>query len=331
MWWINSPFETSTNHHGWLHYGLWPTVPRRVHGSDARCRVTEFVHKTSPRRHHKSSPAHEAGCPPPLEQKVWNEATDMANKLQLERSKSLRTKFQLHERYYGWKKGGRICSYGVGFGYPEDGSDVGRTERWWALLVHGVLLTRFVLVSDEKRGRKENTNIRTTPRSRRCHDMPRNRWVGISSSIWDAWGTEDNNIEYGTTLSGAEGYAGALFEAYVIRLLQAEGKFTLRCLTDETQNNELVVPRLRERPVIVHGNNLSKRSRWLPFELVCVTDGRMGAQTPRLLLPLTTNFLNFDCFYDAEESRNVWPLHQTTSIAPPIDALKNFGAMNAIK
>jgi hypothetical protein len=127
-------------------------------------------------------------------------------------------------------------------------------------------------------------------------------------------------------LSGAEGYAGALFEAYAIRMLQNGGTFSMRRLNggDTTETKELVVPKIAMEPIIVETNTLSEAT----VSFVSLRDlDEKGLQVGRLLWPTTTNFPTFDCFY-IDESGDAWPMQMTTSTT---HGLKNSGGLNVIQ
>ena len=123
-------------------------------------------------------------------------------------------------------------------------------------------------------------------------------------------------------LSGAEGYAGALFEAFAIRTIQQGGNFTLRSLTDgKVQDITLSIPCIEAGPIVVEGNNLT--TDLVSYDDVRVKDGK--AWSPRLLWPTTTNFPTFDCFY-FHTGGEVYPLQMTIA---EVHVLKNSGANQA--
>ena len=125
-------------------------------------------------------------------------------------------------------------------------------------------------------------------------------------------------------LSGAEGYAGALFEAYAIRTLQAGGTFEMRSLEDASKSDTLDIPVLTTDRIVIEGNKLSAAE--VPYNSVRVPDEtRANCYHPRLLWPTTTNFPTFDCIYFGTDGR-VFPFQIT--IARTHD-LKNSGAANA--
>jgi hypothetical protein len=93
-------------------------------------------------------------------------------------------------------------------------------------------------------------------------------------------------------LSSAKGYAGALFEAYAIRTLQAGGTFTVRNLKDNT-SFQLDTPLMGD-PVVIETNKVTTTNA--PDSAVRVSDGAVGFLAT-LRWPTTTNFPTFDCFY----------------------------------
>jgi hypothetical protein len=127
-------------------------------------------------------------------------------------------------------------------------------------------------------------------------------------------------------LSDAEGYAGALFEAYAVRTLQEGGNFTMRRLNGSNANGtaSISIPRLTTAPVVVESNTLTATQ--VSYDDVRVSDGN-GMWSPRLLWPSTTNFPTFDCFYFHTDG-TVFPLQMTIHM---VHALKNSGADNAKK
>jgi len=123
-------------------------------------------------------------------------------------------------------------------------------------------------------------------------------------------------------LSGAEGYAGALFEAYAIRTIQKGCTLSLRSLDDNTVK-VVIVPPIEAEPVVVENNNLT--ASIVPYHTVRVRANEKFSA--RLLWPTTTNFPTFDCFY-FHTTGEVFPLQMT--IAKEHD-LKNSGASKAKK
>lgn len=81
-------------------------------------------------------------------------------------------------------------------------------------------------------------------------------------------------------LSGAEGYAGALFEAYAIRKLQNGCKLKMRSLEEDGRKLEVQIPKMTVDPVVVEGNKLS--SNKVKYASVRVPAARKTF-SPRLL------------------------------------------------
>jgi hypothetical protein len=126
-------------------------------------------------------------------------------------------------------------------------------------------------------------------------------------------------------LSGAEGYAGALFEAYAIRKLQGGGSFEARSLDDaSTSPITITIPRMTTTQIVVVENNKLTASV-VPYADVRVLETSPAHYSPRLLWPTTTNFPTFDCFY-FHTNGTVFPLQMTIALIHP---LKNSGAANA--
>ena len=123
-------------------------------------------------------------------------------------------------------------------------------------------------------------------------------------------------------LSGAEGYAGALFEAYAIRTIQEGCTLSLRSLDNGTVK-EVSVPAIGADPVVVESNDLTESI--VPYESVRVSGTVDGQFLARILWPTTTNFPTFDCFY-FHTTGEVLPLQMT--IAKEHN-LKNSGAFKA--
>ena len=128
-------------------------------------------------------------------------------------------------------------------------------------------------------------------------------------------------------VSGAEGYAGALFEAYAIRKLQAGGTFSLRSLgkgANASKSKQILIKDLNKRdPVVIETNKLTKTS--VPFDALCVVDEDSNTRLPCLLWPTTTNFPTFDCFF-IDEAGHPFLLQMTIAKSHP---LKYSGAINA--
>ena len=125
-------------------------------------------------------------------------------------------------------------------------------------------------------------------------------------------------------LSGAEGYAGALFEAYAIRTIQEGCTLSLRSLDDDTIK-QVSVPTSRAEPVVVESKDLT--ASIVPYDSVRIAGTGFGQFLPRLLWPTTTNFPTFDCFY-FHTTGEVFLLQMTIAKA---HELKNSGASKAKK
>jgi hypothetical protein len=121
-------------------------------------------------------------------------------------------------------------------------------------------------------------------------------------------------------LSGAKRYAGALFEAYAIRTLQAGGTFTVRNLNDNT-SFQLDIPPMGV-PVVIETNQVTTTNA--PASAVRVSDGA-GGFLATLLWPTTTNNPTFDCFYFHTDGK-MYCLQMTIA---KIHDLKNGGGYNA--
>ena len=125
-------------------------------------------------------------------------------------------------------------------------------------------------------------------------------------------------------LSGAEGYAGALFEAYAIRTLQGGGEFTMRSLDMADLSITLELSRMDADPVVVESNTL--KADVVPYDSLRVpVDSSVDMYSPRLLWPTTTNFPTFDCFY-FHSNGEVFLCQMTIA---KTHELKNSGASNA--
>ena len=122
-------------------------------------------------------------------------------------------------------------------------------------------------------------------------------------------------------VSGAESYAGALFEAYAIRTLMAGGSFAMRPLTSDAgaDTETVVLPSLQdENLVVMECNTLSNDTA--PIDSVRVKDGDQW--TPKLLWPTTSNFPTFDAYYFAGNG-DIYSLQMTIA---KNHGLKNNGA-----
>lgn len=123
-------------------------------------------------------------------------------------------------------------------------------------------------------------------------------------------------------LSGAEGYADALFEAYAIRTIQGGGVFAMRCLDGSEEDIALHIPTVVADPVIAEANTLTNDV--VPYSDVRVVEGegKITKYSPRLLWPTTTDFPTFDCFY-FHTNGSVFPLQMTVALTHD---LRNSGA-----
>jgi hypothetical protein len=124
-------------------------------------------------------------------------------------------------------------------------------------------------------------------------------------------------------LSGAEGYAGALFEAYAVRRFLLGGTFSLISLADG-RTKSVSVPVL-DKPVVVECNKLSLRTVPLVDASNKCSDGKEWQA--RLLWPTTTNFPTFDAFYFHTDGE-VYALQMTIASDHP---LRNGGAYQVAK
>ena len=121
-------------------------------------------------------------------------------------------------------------------------------------------------------------------------------------------------------LSGAEGYAGALFEAYAIRRIQAGCTLDMRSLEDGRTVKSLCIPPISSDPIIVENNDLTETT--VPYDDVRISDPESEQFSNRLLWPTTTNFPTFDCFY-FHTTGEVFPLQMTIA---RVHDLKNSGS-----
>ena len=134
-----------------------------------------------------------------------------------------------------------------------------------------------------------------------------------------------------TPMSGAEGYAGTLFEAYAIRVLQNGGQFTMRRLC-ESETKEMIHLSLknisRGGAIIVECSTLKNTAPGsVSFDILRNLDAD-GKQRERLLWPETTNFNVRLLLYRIDEFGS--PLLQRITIAKK-HGLKMSGALNAVK
>jgi hypothetical protein len=118
-------------------------------------------------------------------------------------------------------------------------------------------------------------------------------------------------------MSGAESYAGALFEALAIRKILAGGNFSMDGLQGQ-KSRPIEIPMI-SNPVVLECNTLSNSI--VPHGLVNKKAGD-GSWVPTMLWLTTTNFPTFDAYY-FDASGDVYALQ--TTIAEKHE-LKNNGA-----
>ena len=132
-------------------------------------------------------------------------------------------------------------------------------------------------------------------------------------------------------ISGAEGYAGALFEAYAIKTICNGGKFTI--LKNESQQRSTLVtidvPPLEEDPTALHTNTLDRSS--LPFDTL-LEQTETKKFKPRLVWPETNNFPTFDAYY-LHEDGELYSLQMTIAREDGFlkHTLNNGGAYQTMK
>lgn len=144
------------------------------------------------------------------------------------------------------------------------------------------------------------------------------RLVAKKLSVYDSTRL-DNTRRSLQTLCGAEGYAGALFEAFAIRKFLAGGSFVLQSVDgDKKATHTIDVPRIKE-PVVVESNTLSTAT--VPLKSVH-TPAENGTFVPNVLWPTTTNFPTFDAYY-FDKGGDVCALQMTIA---DTHVLKNNGA-----
>lgn len=130
----------------------------------------------------------------------------------------------------------------------------------------------------------------------------------------------DNTRRSLRALCGAEGYAGALFEAFAIRKFLAGGSFVLQSVDgDEKATHTIEVPRINKEPVVVESNTLSTAT--VPLNSVH-TPAENGTFVPNVLWPTTTNFPTFDAYY-FDKDGDIYALQMTIA---DTHVLKNNGA-----
>jgi hypothetical protein len=132
-------------------------------------------------------------------------------------------------------------------------------------------------------------------------------------------------------VSGAEGYAGALFEGYAINKISGGGTFNIFSLEKgkEQVSMEIEIPSMHGDPVVVECNTLSPST--VPLDSVHVKadddDDDDDSWQAKVLWPLTSNFPTFDCFYFHTDGE-IYPLQMTIAT---IHELRNTGAYQTMK
>lgn len=124
------------------------------------------------------------------------------------------------------------------------------------------------------------------------------------------------------SLPGAEGFAGALFEAYAVRRFLEGGTFLLQGLEGQASKS-IIVPQLGDA-VVLNCNTLSKDTAPYGEVLRQTTD---GAWCPCIVWPTTNSFPTFDLYYFHTDGI-LYPLQVT--IADAKHPLKNGGAYQTI-
>jgi hypothetical protein len=130
-----------------------------------------------------------------------------------------------------------------------------------------------------------------------------------------------------SSVAGAEGYAGALFEAFAVKTIRGGGTFEIVSLesTKKSEKLEITIPKMNGEPVIIACNTLTEST--VELKSVHVKDGS-SCYEPKFLWPLTTKFPTFDCFYFHTDG-DVFPLQMT--VAANTHELKNTGAHQTIE
>jgi hypothetical protein len=131
-------------------------------------------------------------------------------------------------------------------------------------------------------------------------------------------------------VSGAEGYAGALFEAYAIKKISGGGIFNIFSLETgkEQVSMEIKIPSMHGEPVVVEckTNTLSPPST-VPLNSVHVKADDDDSWQAKVLWPLTSNFSTFDCFYFHTDGEIYRPLQMTIAQT----TIKNNGAYQTME
>lgn len=144
------------------------------------------------------------------------------------------------------------------------------------------------------------------------------RLVAKKLSVYDSTRL-DNTRRSLQNLCGAEGYAGALFEAFAIRKFLVGGSFVLQSVDGDKKATHIIeVPRIKE-PVVIESNTLSRATA--PLDSVHIP-AENGTFVPKVLWPTTTNFPTFDAYY-FDKDGDVCALQMTIA---DTHVLKNNGA-----
>jgi hypothetical protein len=102
-----------------------------------------------------------------------------------------------------------------------------------------------------------------------------------------------------STVTGAEGYSGALFEAYAVKRIREGSEhfiFENKEGPGSQHTEKLKVSRIADEHVeILEKNSFSKASH--PPKLLLKKGATAGKYQPHLIWPRTTNFPTFDAFY----------------------------------
>lgn len=133
-------------------------------------------------------------------------------------------------------------------------------------------------------------------------------------------------------VAGAEGYRGALFEAFAIKSIREGGELNI-CDNRNSGTLSIVktltVPRLQDAAVITLPNN-ELSTKTLPLEKLLKEDSETGRYEARLVWPETSNFPAFDAIY-LDENGEMYSLQMTVAEVNSNlkDDLNNAGAYQA--
>jgi hypothetical protein len=123
-------------------------------------------------------------------------------------------------------------------------------------------------------------------------------------------------------MSGAESYAGAMFESFVMRTILAGGNFSMDGLQGQ-ESRPMDIP-IVSNPVVLECNAISNST--VPHELVR-KKADDGSWVPIMLWPTTTNFPTFNA-YHFDASGDVYALQMTINEK---HELENNGAFQTQK